>query len=166
VRRGNPRPSVSIDQRAQRPFEAQLQFQLPGNPSADLLASFKIWTSPAIETHGLTAGQAFVNLDISIANPLFWPTSWALYGVVVLGLGTAGSPGPPSILGNNPLFGGKASPGPGIYQMNVAGSGWGDRPSVRASHPESMWWELWAWGGSTIPLDVKIDGYLVMGRGY
>jgi len=163
VRRGNPKPSVAIDLRAQRPFEARIQFPL--NDSTIAETAERVYSSPSIETHGFTGANVFVNLGISWPG-VFTPR-FALVGYLVQGMGTTGSPGPPSIISNGIAgFGGKAVVNPGTYPLPLVVGGTGDRRHVHADH---AWFELWAVGRGAFapfPLDVAIDGMIVTGWSY
>lgn len=161
MRRGNPRPSVAIDRRAQRPFEAQLT--IPLNQSNILESAQLAWRSPSIETHSYTGGNAFVCLGIQW--PGAFPPSFGLIGYLVQGLGTVGSPGPPSALSNGiPGLPGKAVPIPGTYPLPLVVSGTSrDR---RHNHADSAWFELWAVGRGVPYLEVTVDGVISLGWSY
>ena len=163
MRRGNPKPWIAIDRRAQRAFRTHVQFTLPPNGDLNYGSQWRVYQSPSFEIHGFTAPECFVSLEIAWQG--FAPT-WALIGQMVAGVGSPGSPGQFSALHSGiPFFPGKGGLSvPGTYQLNMLTTGDGADQHIMATE---AWFELWTLGRKGPgAIDIDIQGFLVAGRSY
>lgn len=159
VRRGNPKPSIAIDQRAQRQFSEHLRFTLPAN-ATQIGSQIRVFRSQGLELHGFTAPEAFVGITL-FTQP---PATFALIGQIAVSIGSPGAPGPIGAISTGIFWlGGKNLSGPGTYSLSLS---MGPPGPDRHCFASDAWFELWAMGTRGAIVDLQLDGMLVAGRSY